>query len=67
MKPGDIYKHFKGGLYKILHLAEDSETQASIVVYQPLEGDKVYTRSHDMFTEIIERDGKTMLRFQKVN
>ena len=60
-----IYRHFKGGFYKVLHIATHSETQEKLVVYQPMYGERdIWVRPFDMFTESIERDGKTMLRFQ---
>ena len=31
-KPGDIYKHFKGKQYKILHIAISTETGEDVVV-----------------------------------
>ncbi|TRX56790.1 DUF1653 domain-containing protein [Thalassomonas sp. M1454] len=61
------YQHFKGNFYQVLHLAKDSETEQDMVVYQPLYGDRgIWVRPLSMFTEIIERDGKTMQRFKKV-
>ena len=30
------YRHFKGGEYEVLHLAKDSETLETLVVYKAL-------------------------------
>ncbi len=61
------YQHFKGNYYQVLHLAKHSETEEEHVVYQPLYGDGgIWIRPLSMFNEKIERDGKTMLRFKKV-
>ena len=34
------FQHFKGGKYRFIHSAFDSETQERMVVYQALYGDQ---------------------------
>jgi len=34
------FRHFKGGLYKLLYEARDSETREEVVVYQALYGER---------------------------
>ena len=36
LPPKGIYRHFKGGEYRLLHLARHSETDETMVVYQAL-------------------------------
>lgn len=61
------YRHFKGGLYKFIGLAKDSETLEEMVVYQALYGDmQMWTRPAEIFFGKVERDGKEMERFQEV-
>lgn len=66
LRPG-IYRHFKGNLYDVMTVARHTETGEDMVVYRALYGDfGIWTRPLSMFTEQIERDGKTMSRFEFV-
>ena len=60
-----FYRHFKGNLYRVLHIAKHSETLEEMVVYQAMYGDRdIWVRPKAMFEEVIERDGKTFRRFE---
>ena len=62
------YRHFKGKIYKVLHVAKHSETLEDIVVYQAIYGEKgIWVRPKSMFEEVIERDGKTFRRFSPIS
>lgn len=61
------YRHFKGNEYEVIGVARDSETLKVMVVYRALYGERgLWVRPLDMFTEIIERDGKRIPRFRYV-
>lgn len=61
------FRHFKGGIYKFIGKATDSETQEELVVYQAIYGDKkIWVRPIDMFYEIMTIDGKQVNRFREL-
>ena len=63
IKPGR-YRPFKGNEYEVIGLARHSETQEEMVVYRALYGDfGLWVRPARMWTETVERDGKTFRRF----
>ena len=62
------YRHFKGNEYEVVGFAKDSETTDKMVVYKALYGEQeLWVRPYDMFREIIERDGKKIRRFTKID
>ena len=61
------YRHFKGNLYRVLHIAKHTETLEEMVVYQAMYGDRdIWVRPKAMFEEVIERDGKIFRRFEPI-
>ena len=40
VEAGDVFRHFKGGVYQVVGVATHSETREKLVVYQPLIPDK---------------------------
>ena len=62
------FQHFKGGKYRFVCTAFDSETTERMVVYQALYGDnKCWVRPEKMFFENIERDGRKFARFTEID
>lgn len=54
-KPFEVYRHFKGNLYQIITLAEDTEAGNQLVIYQGLYPPfKVYARPLSMFMEKLD-------------
>lgn len=67
MKKG-IYKHYKGNLYELLYIANHSETLEKMVVYKALYGEgEIWVRPLKMWDELVEVDGKKVLRFEYVD
>lgn len=55
-EPYQIYKHFKGNLYQILSLAQDSESCEMMVVYQALYSPyQVWVRTLNMFMDEVDK------------
>ena len=66
ISPGK-YRHFKGKEYEVLHLARHSETEEWMVVYRALYGEfGIWVRPASMWLETVERDGKVIPRFQRI-
>ena len=70
LKPGQIWKHYKGGIYRILVLAVNNQTDDlyDVVVYQnTTDPTKNWTQSVERFLESVEWEGKTVPRFVLVS
>lgn len=62
-----IYKHYKGNLYELLHIANHSETLEKMVVYKALYGEgEVWVRPLSMWDEVVEVNGKKVPRFEYI-
>lgn len=66
IKPGR-YRHFKGNEYEVVGTAKHSETLEELVVYRTLYGEGgLWVRPVSMWNETVERDGKAVLRFARI-
>ena len=66
IKPGR-YRHFKGNEYEVLYIAKHSATLEPMVVYKALYGEcGIWVRPASMWNETVERDGKTVKRFEYI-
>ena len=77
IKVNNIYKHFKGHVYKVIAIGYDSEnydekdpSKSRLVVYQNIENDEVWVRPYDLFNSLVDKekypDVKQKYRFEEV-
>ncbi len=74
--PGQTYRHFKGGLYIVLDIVNDSNTNRDdeiqkIVIYQALYGERAkWARNLDEFASEVDHvkypDVKQKYRFEEI-
>ena len=65
--PLGMYRHYKGNLYEVIGFARHSETLEDMVIYKALYGDYgTWVRPLSMWENLIEVDGKTIKRFEKI-
>ena len=69
VKPGDIFRHFKGHIIVVLTVATHTETGEKFVIYTN-EGKKVFARPYDMFMSEVDKekypDVEQKYRFKKI-
>lgn len=61
------YRHFKGNEYEVVAVGKHSETLEDYVIYRALYGEGgFWVRPLSMFFENVEREGKTLPRFEYI-
>jgi hypothetical protein len=58
MKPSDVkggalYRHYKGGLYRVCGFATHTETGETMVIYEDLKWGTIWARPIEMFCEMV--------------
>lgn len=62
---GREFVHFKGGRYRLVGYAKDSETQEAMCVYEALYGEGgLWVRPAKMFFEHVDKPGYSGPRFR---
>ena len=68
-KKNEIYRHYKGDLYKVFELALHSNNEEWMVVYQPMYENPVaslFKRPEEEWIEFVEWMGERVQRFTLV-
>lgn len=61
------YRHFKGQEYEVYGVATHSESLEKMVIYKNLNDNSFWVRPYGMFCEVIENNGQTVRRFEKLS
>lgn len=65
-EPG-LYKHYKGGEYRVVGMVRHSETEEWLVHYQCMYGDfGFWVRPLPMFVDDVTVDGRQVKRFSRI-
>jgi len=67
LKPGQVWRHYKGNDYKIIILGKHSETGEEMVVYKQLHSGNIYIRPLALFFNTVEWEGTVVPRFTFVS
>lgn len=62
--PNKFYRHFKGGLYKVLFLSKHTETGEVLVNYQSVIFGSYYSRPLESW---YEKTSQGLFRFQEIS
>lgn len=63
---GELYQHYKGGLYRVTDLAILESTNEVCVVYQAQYGERLsFIRPVSVWSEVVEYEGKNTARFTR--
>lgn len=65
--PPGLYRHYRGGLYRVIDTVRHSETLEPLTLYQALYGQQgLWVRPAAMFLETLEIEGRRVQRFTPV-
>ncbi len=62
---GDVYQHYKGGLYVIIAVCLLEATKEHLIVYKSLINGVVWCRPKQEFTELVNVEGNNVNRFKR--
>jgi hypothetical protein len=65
--PKGLYRHYKGGQYRVLGTVRHSEDLQPMTLYQALYGEQgLWVRPAAMFADVAEFNGKVQPRFTRI-
>ena len=67
VQPNEIYRHYKGNVYRVLHLAKHTETMEDMVIYTPVTGESyVWARPLSMWFDTVQTKDGDVSRFTRI-
>lgn len=67
-RPEGRYRHYKGGLYRVIGIARHSESREQLVVYvAETDTAEMWVRPASMFFEDIDIEGRRLPRFTRLD
>ena len=63
---GEVWRHYKGDLYRIICIAQQEADEIPVVVYQSVRTSIFFTRPLKEFVEVLGEDATWFYRFEKV-
>lgn len=64
VRRGQVFKHYKGGEYRVLEVGTHTENEETMIVYRALRGDpRVWVRPLGVFRSLVMVDGEAVPRF----
>lgn len=70
MVPLGKYRHYKGGEYEVIANGLLESTEQPVVIYKalyPNDKSEIWVRAEAGFTVVVEHDGQSQPRFQKLD
>ena len=62
-----LYRHFKGGVYRVIDIATHTETEEPMVIYRSEnQPERLWARPLSMWEETVIRDGQQYKRFTQI-
>ena len=56
VRPGQVWRHYRGNFYFVVAVAQHTETQEQLVVYRRTDAHDVWARPLEMFLSPLEGD-----------
>jgi hypothetical protein len=66
IKPGQLYRDYKGGEYRVLTVATHTENQKKYVVYQAEYDGRVLVQPSSLFASSVKVNGNRVKRFEPI-
>ncbi len=60
---GQRFRHYKGGLYEVITVAQLEATHEPLVVYRAEVDGTVWARPLSQWSETVEHEGQSVIRF----